>query len=57
MREYAVALGTATVWLDPKVAGESELLDKFLSSMSPGASYMGWWPRKRPELPGRLSTA
>lgn len=50
LREYAAALGTATVWLDPKVPGESELLDKFLSSMSPGASYMGWWPEEAPGI-------
>jgi hypothetical protein len=48
LREYAVALGTAVIWLDPKVAGESELLDKFLSSMSPGSSFMGWWPQEGP---------
>jgi hypothetical protein len=48
LREYAVALGVATIWLDPKVAGESELLDKFLSSMAPGSPYMGWWPEEAP---------
>jgi len=48
LREYATALGVATIWLDPKVAGESELLDKFLSSMSPGAAFMGWWPEEAP---------
>ncbi|MES2828771.1 MAG: hypothetical protein V4687_11460 [Bacteroidota bacterium] len=46
LREYAVALGAAVIWLDPKVTGESELLNKFLSSMSPGASFMGWWPQE-----------
>ncbi|MBE9661403.1 hypothetical protein IRJ16_05865 [Mucilaginibacter myungsuensis] len=50
LREYAVALGAATVWLDPKVAGESEMLDKFLSAMSPGASFMGWWPEEAPGI-------
>lgn len=50
LREYAVALGAAVVWLDPKVSGESELLDKFLSSMSPGASFMGWWPEEAPGI-------
>lgn len=48
LREYAVALGVATIWLDPKIAGESELLDKFLSTMSPGSPYMGWWPEEAP---------
>ncbi|HEX8607789.1 MAG TPA: hypothetical protein VF679_04045, partial [Pedobacter sp.] len=48
LREYAVALGTAVIWLDPKIATESELLNKFLASMSPGASFMGWWPEEAP---------
>ncbi|RQO64806.1 hypothetical protein DBR40_25180 [Pedobacter sp. KBW01] len=48
LREYAVALGTAVIWLDPKIAGESELLDKFLSSMSQGSRFMGWWPQEGP---------
>ena len=54
LREYAVALGVAVIWLDPKIAGESALLDKFLSSMSPGASFMGWWPEEAPGV-GRPS--
>ncbi|PWS28606.1 hypothetical protein DHW03_01785 [Pedobacter yonginense] len=48
LREYASALGVAVIWLDPKVEGESELLNKFLSSMSPGSSFMGWWPQEAP---------
>ncbi|GAA4313380.1 hypothetical protein GCM10023149_09120 [Mucilaginibacter gynuensis] len=48
LREYAIALGVAVIWLDPKVAGESELLNKFLSSMSPGSAFMGWWPQEGP---------
>jgi hypothetical protein len=48
LREYAVALGAAVIWLDPKIATESELLNKFLASMSPGASFMGWWPEEAP---------
>lgn len=48
LREYAVALGTAVIWLDPKVDAESELLNKFLSSMLPGANFMGWWPQEGP---------
>jgi hypothetical protein len=55
LREYATALGTAVIWLDPKVAGESELLDKFLSSMPAGANFMGWWPEEAPGV-GRAST-
>jgi hypothetical protein len=46
VREYACALGAAVIWLDPMVAGESELLNSFLSSMPAGANYMGWWPEE-----------
>ncbi len=48
LREYAVAVGAAVIWLDPKIAGESELLNKFLSSMSSGSKFMGWWPQEGP---------
>jgi len=43
LREYASALGAAVIWLDPNVAGESELLNSFLSSMPAGSNFMGWW--------------
>ncbi|NSL88332.1 T9SS type A sorting domain-containing protein [Chitinophaga sp. Mgbs1] len=46
LREYATALGAAVIWLDPRVTGESELLNRFLSSMPAGATYMGWWPEE-----------
>ena len=46
LREYAVALGAAVIWLDPNIAGESELLNRFLSSMPAGANFMGWWPEE-----------
>ncbi len=48
LREYAVALGVAVIWLDVKNSGESALLNKFLSSMPQGANYMGWWPEEAP---------
>lgn len=48
LREYAVAIGAATVWLNPDIEGESELLNSFLASMPPGANYMGWWPSEGP---------
>ncbi|MCX2575103.1 GxGYxYP domain-containing protein [Pedobacter sandarakinus] len=48
LREYAVAVGAAVIWLDPKVDGESQLLDKFLSTMSAGGKFMGWWPQEAP---------
>ena len=43
LREYATALGAAVVWFDPKIAAESTLLNKFLTTMPSGANYMGWW--------------
>ena len=46
VREYAVALGLPTIWLNPDVGGESELLNKFLVSMPPDGHYMGWWPEE-----------
>jgi hypothetical protein len=50
LREYATALGAAVVWLDPDDAEESVLLNSFLSSMAPGACYMGWWPNEGPGI-------
>jgi hypothetical protein len=46
LREYAVALGAAVVWLDPRVAAENTLLGSFLSSMGAGTVFMGWWPEE-----------
>jgi hypothetical protein len=48
LREYVVSLGVATLWLDPLVPGESELLNSFLASMPSGSNYMGWWPQEGP---------
>ncbi|MDR3366802.1 MAG: T9SS type A sorting domain-containing protein [Prevotellaceae bacterium] len=55
LREYAVALGAAVVWLDPNKPAESELLNRFLALMPAGANYMGWWPEEQPGVE-RLST-
>jgi len=46
LREYAAALGTAVIWLDPKIPDESDLLNKYLSAMPAGSSVMGWWPEE-----------
>ena len=43
LREYAVAINSAVVWLDPRDPQEKALLDRFLASMGPGTLYMGWW--------------
>jgi hypothetical protein len=55
LREYAVAVGGAVVWLDPDVPGETELLNRFLGSMPVGSNYMGWWPHEGPGV-SRVST-
>jgi len=48
LREYATALGTAVIWLDPNIAAEGTLLNSFLSTMPAGSNYMGWWPEEAP---------
>lgn len=48
LREYALAIGAAVIWLDPKKSAESTLLNQFLESMPVGANYMGWWPEEQP---------
>ncbi|MCM3626089.1 hypothetical protein M3194_01750 [Paenibacillus glycanilyticus] len=45
LRDYALATGTAVVWLDPSVPAEKTLLQSFLADMPYGSgAYMGWWP-------------
>ncbi|WP_233261526.1 GxGYxYP domain-containing protein [Vitiosangium sp. GDMCC 1.1324] len=48
LRDYAVAVRAAVVWLDPRVADEDSLLRKFLVEMpyGNGGIYMGWWPEE-----------
>jgi len=46
LREYAIGLGAAVIWLDPDISDESLLLNKFLSGMPAGSNYMGWWPEE-----------
>lgn len=48
VREYATALGAATLWLDPEKPDEAPLLKKFLASMGAGSTWMGWWPNEGP---------
>ena len=44
IRDMAVAVKGAVVWLDPRIMEEVELLNKFLDDMTPGESIiMGWW--------------
>ncbi|MBE7174053.1 MAG: T9SS type A sorting domain-containing protein [Williamsia sp.] len=50
LREYATAIGAATIWLNPNIPDESALLNRFLSSMPAGANMMGWWPEEQPGI-------
>lgn len=45
LRDYAVAVKSAVVWLDPGTSQDATLLAKFVSNMPPANGvYMGWWP-------------
>ena len=45
LRDYLVAVKSATVWLDPGTAQDASLLGIFVSNMTPvNGVYMGWWP-------------
>ncbi|MCD9021538.1 GxGYxYP domain-containing protein [Cohnella silvisoli] len=46
LRDYAIAVGAATIWLDPSVPAEDTILRQFLSGMPHDGTgtYMGWWP-------------
>ena len=48
MREYAIALGAAVIWIEPheninNSAPENLLLNRFLADMPKGANVLGWW--------------
>ncbi|MDO3413369.1 GxGYxYP family putative glycoside hydrolase [Saccharibacillus sp. CPCC 101409] len=48
LRDYATAIGTATIWLNPAVPAEKALLQDFFSDMPYGSGiYMGWWPEEQ----------
>lgn len=42
-RDYPVAIGAMTVWLDPRSSPERELLSDVLSTMPSPSAYLGWW--------------
>jgi hypothetical protein len=45
LRDYLVAVKSATVWLGPGKKKDAELLRLFISKMTPADGvYMGWWP-------------
>ncbi|GLX65712.1 GxGYxYP domain-containing protein [Paenibacillus glycanilyticus] len=45
LRDYAIGMDAAVVWLNPGDDSESKLLDKFFQDMPYGEGlYLGWWP-------------
>jgi hypothetical protein len=45
LRDYLVAVKSATIWLGPGRVKDAELLALFVTNMTPVAGvYMGWWP-------------
>ena len=45
LRDYLVAVKSATVWLDPGTVRDAQLLGLFISKMTPANGvYLGWWP-------------
>jgi alpha-tubulin suppressor-like RCC1 family protein len=45
LRDYLVAVKSATVWLDPGNALDAVLLGQFISNVTPANGvYIGWWP-------------
>jgi alpha-tubulin suppressor-like RCC1 family protein len=45
LRDYLVAVKSATVWLDPGTSQDATLLGQFVSGMTPvNGVYIGWWP-------------
>jgi len=45
LRDYLVAMKSATVWLDPGTSKDASQLGLFLANMTPvNGVYMGWWP-------------
>lgn len=48
IRDLATAVGAATIWLDPRVPAEREVLARFMSDLTPGKSViLGWWHDER----------
>lgn len=48
IRDMAVAVNAASVWLDPRKEDEKKVLEMFFSDMVAGESIvLGWWPEER----------
>lgn len=47
LRDYLVAVKSATVWLDPGMPADATALQPFLAGMTPvNGVYLGWWPNE-----------
>lgn len=47
LRDMAVAVQAAVLWLEPKISGEKAMLDKFFKDAVPvDTYYAGWWPEE-----------
>ncbi|CAM3561457.1 GxGYxYP domain-containing protein [Paenibacillus lupini] len=45
LRDYAIGIDAAVVWLNPADADEDAMLSKFMKDMPYGTGlYLGWWP-------------
>ena len=45
VRDYIIAIGGMSIWLDPTLDMDKEVLDKYFVRMAPGKSVcLGWWP-------------
>ncbi|MBB6671597.1 GxGYxYP domain-containing protein [Cohnella nanjingensis] len=45
LRDYAMGIEAAVVWLNPGVPEEEAILNKFMKDMPYGSGlYLGWWP-------------
>lgn len=48
VHDIAVAAGSASVWLDARVAAEKTVLNKMLQDLTPGRDFvLGWYPEER----------
>lgn len=51
LRDYAIALKAAVVWLDPSIPADANVLKLYTSQMTPvGGIYLGWVPNENADL-------
>ena len=48
IRDYAMAVKSCIIWLDPVMAEDCIQMDKYMKRMvQDGATYLGWWPQEQ----------